>query len=123
MSSAPPGQLALLVPLQVIHVHLQGVTACSTCRLHVYGQVVEWCNHYMQNQVMPALDDMQCFHVALRYNSMRPDFVLHHMFFACADACMNGAVCVRATTDGSASAICTPFLKGAATAFVPQGQV
>ncbi|KAA6422323.1 MAG: hypothetical protein FRX49_07793 [Trebouxia sp. A1-2] len=44
------------------------------------------------------------------------------MFFACADACMNGAVCVRATTDGSASAICTPFLKGAATAFVPQGQ-
>ncbi|DBA85394.1 TPA: hypothetical protein ACH3X2_006072 [Trebouxia sp. C0005] len=38
------------------------------------------------------------------------------------DACMNGAVCVRATTDGSASAICTPFLKGAATAFVPQGQ-
>ncbi len=43
--------------------------------------------------------------------------------FACADACVNGAVCVGAKNDGSASGICTPFLKGAATPPSPHGQV
>lgn len=34
---------------------------------------------------------------------------------ACADGCVNGAICVGAESDGTASGICTPFDKNASS--------
>lgn len=74
---------------------------------------------------MPAIYDMKCFHVALlQQHATRLGSASHaEQCFACADACVNGAVCVGAKNDGSASGTCTPFLKGAATPPSPHGQV
>ena len=81
---------------------------CFTCSVVLY--YCQFCKQTFDNSCMTIIS---CSALIPRTHSTLMHWCLLCLSCCCgADACVNGAVCVGAKKDGTASGICTPFNKG-----------